>query len=409
MKFLIFGKFSFNHIYFLFYPLSSIIKDILIVLLEKKGISRYFYLMYLQILSRFLAFIPYIINKKLSKRKKDENKDKNNENEVEYIYNGPKNKLNKTLIKSTIKISIFEFLGESSNCIFHFINNKPEALRYTMQIFLIINTMTQYIVSYFVLNYLFYKHHILSFVINVFVVVIFLIFDIIGIYENQIIEYQYYIFIFIRAIKLVLFSLDDSYSKKALNTQFLSPFSLMLFNGVYEIIFLLIFSIPFIFIKTSDTKELIFVDFKEYLKGINLLISFGILFCNFFFQTFLLIVIDRFSPSHLPLGFIIYSFCSNIFNIIMNLKNNKENKWNNYIYFLFYIILFIGAMIHNEIFIINKCGFNANTKLFLNYRLDEEKSISIIEENDENEDEDSENLGEEQQNIILAEDISESN
>ena len=93
----------------------------------------------------------------------------------------------------------------------------------------------------------------------------------------------------------------------------------------------------------------------------------------------------------------------------MNLKNNKENKWNNYIYFLFYIILFIGAMIHNEIFIINKCGFNANTKLFLNYRLDEEKSISIIEENDENEDEDSENLGEEQQNIILAEDISESN
>ena len=93
----------------------------------------------------------------------------------------------------------------------------------------------------------------------------------------------------------------------------------------------------------------------------------------------------------------------------MNLKNNKENKWNNYIYFLFYIILFIGAMIHNEISIINKCGFNANTKLFLNYRLDEEKSISIIEENDENEDEDSENLGEEQQNIILAEDISESN
>ena len=94
MKFLIFGKFSFNHIYFLFYPLSSIIKDILIVLLEKKGISRYFYLMYLQILSRFLAFIPYIINKKLSKRKNKEIKYKNGNHEIEYIYNGPKkNKL----------------------------------------------------------------------------------------------------------------------------------------------------------------------------------------------------------------------------------------------------------------------------------------------------------------------------
>ena len=93
----------------------------------------------------------------------------------------------------------------------------------------------------------------------------------------------------------------------------------------------------------------------------------------------------------------------------MNIKNNIENKWNIYIYFLFYIILFIAAMVHNEIFIINKWGFNANTKLFLNYRLDEEKTISIINENDEDEDEDSENLGEEQQNIIIEEDISESN
>ena len=181
----------------------------------------------------------------------------------------------------------------------------------------------------------------------------------------------------------------------------------MLFSGFYEIIFLLIFSIPFIFFKASDTGVLIFVDFLEYLKGINLLISFGILFCDFFFQTFVLIIIDRFSPSHVPLGFIIYTFCFNIYRIIKYIINDKEINWKIYFYFLLYIILFIGAMIHNEIFIINKWGFNTNTKLFLNFKLDEERTISIIDENDDNEDEDIEKIVEQQQNILPSEDNSE--
>ena len=152
----------------------------------------------------------------------------------------------------------------------------------------------------------------------------------------------------------------------------------------------------------------IFIDFKEYLKGINLLISFGILFCDFFFQTFVLIIIDRFSPSHLPLGFLIYSIFNNIYQIIKNAIEKKETKWNIYLYFLFYIILFIGAMIHNEIFIINKWGFNLNTKLFLNYKLDEERKISFNKENEDDDDENSENLGDQQHKLIPLEDISES-
>ena len=410
MKFLIFGKFSFNHIYFLFYPLSFIIKDILIAIFDKHEISRYFFFMYLKFLSRFLAIIPYLINKKLSKKKNDEQKKKNNKHEVEYIYNVTKtNKINKRLIKSILRIAIFGFLAESLNCIFHFINNKPEALRYTMQIFLVINTMTQYIVSYFVLNYHFYKHHILSFVINIFVCVIFIVFDIIEIVDRKITDYQYYILLFLRTIRLFLFSLDDNYSKQVLHTQYISPFSLMIFSGIFETLFLLIFSIPFIFLPTRDTGVSIFIDFKEYLKGINLLISFGILFCDFFFQTFVLIIIDRFSPSHLALGFIIYSFFYNIFHIIQHIRQNKENKWNIYIYFLFYIILFIGAMIHNEIFIINKWGFNLNTKLFLNFKLDEEIKNSLIKENEDNEDENTENLGEQHQDALFSEDISQDN
>ena len=39
-------------------------------------------------------------------------------------------------------------------------------------------------------------------------------------------------------------------------------------------------------------------------------------------------------------------------------------------------------MIHNEIFIINKWGFNNNTKLFLELKLNEEKRLENDEEDD---------------------------
>ena len=129
----------------------------------------------------------------------------------------------------------------------------------------------------------------------------------------------------------------------------------------------------------------------------------------FFSRYFILIVIDRFSPSHLPFGFIISSFGYNLYTIIKNSINNNKIKWYNYSYLPLYIILFISVMIHNEIFIINKWGFNENTKLFLNYKLDEEKSISIIKENDDDEDENSDKNEEQYENILPIEDLSENN
>ena len=151
-----------------------------------------------------------------------------------------------------------------------------------------------------------------------------------------------------RILKLFLFSFEDNYAKHALYTEFLNPFSLMVYMAIIESILLLIFSIPFIYIKTRDTNEIIFVDFVEYLKGTNFLLSLGILISNYLFETFLLIIIDKFSPSHLPLGFIFFSFCNNIYSLIKNTLNNKENKYYYYTNILLYIIIFIGAMIHNE-------------------------------------------------------------
>ena len=66
MKLIIFGKFSFNHIYFLFYALFTLIRSIFSDLLFEgaKHDSQYFYSIYLVTLSRFISIIPLLINKK---------------------------------------------------------------------------------------------------------------------------------------------------------------------------------------------------------------------------------------------------------------------------------------------------------------------------------------------------------
>ena len=146
----------------------------------------------------------------------------------------------------------------------------------------------------------------------------------------------------------------------------------MIFMAIEETIFLIISSIPFIFIKYNASNKIVFEDFLGFLSGINLLYSIVIFLSNFFHEAFLLIIIDRFSPSHLPLGFIMNSFLYNIYRIIKNKIKGEDNGYFLYIYIFIYIFLFIAAMIHNEILIINRCGFNENTKLFLDDKVEQE-------------------------------------
>ena len=245
----------------------------------------------------------------------------------------------------------------------------------------------------------FYKHHWLSMIINIFCVLVSLTMDIISIKEKNIIDYQYYIFILMRLIRIIFFSFGDGYSKKALHSEFLSPYSLLLYKAIYETIFLAVFSIPFIFIKITEDNidnASIFVGFKEYLTGIKFLYSFLLCICDFFYQLFIMIIIDRFTPNHLPLAHILDAFGYNISIIIRNAIKHEHIYWSYYTIIIVHIILFIAAMIHNEIFIINKCGLNEKTKLFLKLELIEEEINQYLVAGDEKEDDnENENIEEE--------------
>ena len=116
--------------------------------------------------------------------------------------------MNKEILKATLRVALFDFLAALIIFLFHFINDNPNIINsYSLQIYLILNTVTQYLVSHFVLNYRFYSHHYLSFGINILCVIIILIFDIIKIVDKGISSYQFYIHILMRIIRLFLYSL----------------------------------------------------------------------------------------------------------------------------------------------------------------------------------------------------------
>ena len=60
----------------------------------------------------------------------------------------------------------------------------------------------------------------------------------------------------------------------------------MLSMAVYESIFAIIFSIPFIFLKTKGTNINIFYEISKNLNGSKIILSIGLFVCNFYIKCF---------------------------------------------------------------------------------------------------------------------------
>ena len=402
MTLFVFQKFSFNHIFFIFQFIVTFMREGCKKPLFGKEAhpSSFFYKMFITNISHFLTLIPLLIIRCLSKGEKEENKERiNNDdlkiNDDELIYNEFNDrdlfsKKKKSIIKYTLIVSIFDFLADAILFIFAFVNNKNEIFSfYVLRCSFLFTTLSQYIISYLIFRKKLYRHHYLTLIINFITLLAFLAIDIYKLIEYKIVDYQYYILIIVRLVRLIFFCLVDNYSKHALYYEFLSPYSLELYKAIYKNIFLLIFSIPFIFLKTNDLNAKsgnIFTAFYVYFEGMKILYTFIFIIIHFLYVIFMDIIIDRFSPNHLTLCFMLESFATNLYVLIANYYNGKDNDWQNYFNFLIYIFIFVGAMIYNEVLIINKCGFNKNTKLFLDYKFQEEKSeAKIFISDDDNE------------------------
>lgn len=418
MRTIIFQKLNFNYIYFILYLVASLITSGIEIYgdtdSDTKSTNResdskkcdfnskghFFELVniFANTFSDFWAIIPYLIKKN---RSKNSNKDTNKliqENDSRkraysftslYIYNNlledQINKRWKYLNIYSFLVSFLDFCAEITLFLYYVIvdkNNKKNSFSVfsLLNCTVIFQIVFQYILSKFILKTEFYKHHYLSIIINSVLFVALLIIDL---KTNIGFEPLYIIFYFLYCIFIVI---ENTYGKKAMIYGYISPYTLLIFKGIYKLLLLIVFSIIFIPIISHKPNYCFFNDIDDDITTPIIIVFLNFIFV-FFSDMFNWILIDKFSPSHLALSIISEDISYLIIFEIMSKINNDENE--NEIgepeaiaRIFIYITLLITAMIHNEIFIITKCGLGDNTKLFLDEKVKEEMLLSNLDGGD---------------------------
>ena len=404
MRAILFQKFNFNYIYFILYLFSCIITTYIESTIggeEKKEIEDNdknqdidkgqlinVINLFIVSISDFLAIILYCVKRRLSGEEnisrsltKSDDDTKPDRSYSNYIYN---NAFEDEIIKrtkymniNTMLVGIFEFLSDTIYFLyFVFFSFEKNANFYLLNCTVIFQILLQYFLSRIILKAYFYKHHYLSIFINIASFIILFILDVVnsGIAAS---------FIAIYALSLICLTLANAYGKKAMIFGYISPFSLLIYKGIYKLFLLIIFSIIFLPIMGAIRNNF-FSDHEE-IKGEMILIFILNFIFSFLKNLFNWILIDRFSLNHLALTLILEDLSYGIIYVFDYDANNKDLKqgidvWEITLRIFIYVILFIAAMIHNEIFIITKCGLGENTKLFLDEKVKEE--MSLINDND---------------------------
>ena len=171
---------------------------------------------------------------------------------------------------------------------------------------------------------------------------------------------------------MILYSLEDVIGKMALIEEFLSPYNLLLLKGIYELIFILLFSIPFFFLKKYDS--IIFSKMGVLINTfLKVFLQFIIMIFNFLYNTLIWTIIDRFSPDDYAMVMVMESITD---KILMLIRGKSFKIYLHIISIIIYLILIIGVCIHSEIIIINVFGLSENTKKKLGKKSYEELELT---------------------------------
>ena len=378
---------SLNHIYFIlafvfyfirqyfFSAISSLIGKENYKIGKSKKATKKLFNMYTLIISDLFSVIFVLIIKlrtndiNLDLKEKKLNKKKKSSVDLEMIYNDDLPINRKKLLIRTLLLSICDFLSQF--CLFliyFFVNDDNEFDSMNkVDISCVINILSKFLLSRLILKTYFYKHHYLSLGINILFLIILCILEIIEM-EHTLVNVLYSI---TRIFTTICYSLGDIIGKRALIEEFLSPYSLLLYKGLYEIFILLIFSIPFIFIERDD--EIVFSKMILFMNsGKKIMFNIFYMISNFVYDIFIWIIIDRFSPNDRSMASVIEAITDKIFILIFQTSKFVENLFFSIMSIIIYFILTIGICIHNEIIIVNVFGLNEYTKKRIQKKGDED-------------------------------------
>ena len=406
MKYIIFSELNRNHFLFLTYLIITLIKDIdKRYIINTGDIVDTFNKYYLYTLSDFFSIIPFIIikvrSKSISKNKLNlnisqtlskENIEENNDiqyiqskNDIQLIYLGDNNKDEKKRKKRIIKllfiVSFFDFLSIYSNVTFSVIikSTNYSIKKAQMNSYVLFNIIAKYLLNILILHTPVYKHHYLSLSINLLFLIGLVIYDIINIERSN----QYF-YLLMKIISVSLYSFEDAFAKILLTFNSISPYNLLLYRGILVNILSLLYSIVFIFVEIPDEKgkkSSVFSRFwKVYENKLNILFYLILALFEYLENLNIFFIIDKFSLIHFAVASIIEYFGLLILAMIYKESGVAEFL----IKFLIYFILIVTALIYNEFIILNFCGLEKYTKLFLQKEAKKEVNQSFIDNNEDN-------------------------
>ena len=404
-KIFLFPKCEWKYLLFLFFFIFSFLQNAIIRWISwgAKDVAQPFLNTYLFNISDYLALIPFIIIKIRSKRMTKENMLALQLTIKSALTNSTSNTIDKKrtfFFWLVVSVGIFDFLSHVSSLAFYLVfgkNDRPLSEN-NLSSMLIFNTIVIYVASRLILKTYFYRHHYFSFILNVFCIIILLSLDIYNtIVQKKETDSSNMIFFYFakKILTIIFYSIEDVIGKKVLLDDLMNIYSLIFYRAIVETVLLILFSIPFIFIKitnkakTPEVTSNIFLQIGDLFKGSEFYKVFLFILTNFFYNIFIWSIIDKFSPSHYAI--------SNIFEstgTLIRLWITEENSVQQpVIRLIIYVILIIGSVIHSEMVVLNFCSMQKNTKLFLEIKEKIEiEAIDFDKDLDESVKEQSENI-----------------
>ena len=404
-KIFLFPKCEWKYLLFLFFFIFSFLQNAIIRWISwgAKDVAQPFLNTYLFNISDYLAVIPFIIIKIRSKRMTKENMLALQLTIKSALTNSTSNTLDKKrafFFWLVVSVGIFDFLSHVSSLAFYLVfgkNDRPLSEN-NLSSMLIFNTIVIYVASRLILKTYFYRHHYFSFILNFFCIIILLSLDIYNtIVQKKETDSSNMIFFYFakKILTIIFYSIEDVIGKKVLLDDLMNIYSLIFYRAIVETVLLILFSIPFIFIKitnkakTPEVTSNIFLQIGDLFKGSEFYKVFLFILTNFFYNIFIWSIIDKFSPSHYAI--------SNIFEstgtLIRLWITEPDSVQQPVIRLIIYVILIIGSVIHSEMVVLNFCSMQKNTKLFLEIKEKIEiEAIDFDKDLDESVKEQSENI-----------------
>ena len=401
-KYFLFPKPHRNHLLFLFYFISSIIKQYIFKgIKEEDNLSIPIFKLYIYEIGDLFSIIPYLILKKKTKTKNiaKPNDDDTTGNDY-YIYNDIKieqyNKKKKPIMINLFIISLVNFIALISTIIFYLTekNQKMTVKHPNLNILLVFNIIFLFLLTKFMLNIELYLHHYFSLIIFIVCLVVITVIDFIAINENIVEEYKdslikesHFInsslYIIIRIFVVLLYSIENILAKIMFLKYYYSPYLLLLMKATIKLLFLIIFSIPLCIVRFDygEKKGILIFSMISYIfdKKIHILTYIIYLINHFFYNILNYLIIDKFSPAHTVIAYIFEYFAIFLINTTTTKTGEKiivDYKFG--VRLVMYILLIIASLIFNEFVVINVCGLANNTKLFLDYK--EKNDLNLIGE-----------------------------